>query len=57
MKLYADPLLLQVTKDCPEYAEAQRLLKFFDYFLPIDPHYVPLNSILREFIGGGILLG
>ena len=57
MKLYADPLLFQVTKDCPEYAEAQRLLKFLDYFLPIDPHDVPLNSILREFIGGGILLG
>lgn len=29
MKLYADPLLFQVTKDCPEYAEAQRLLKFW----------------------------
>ena len=57
MKLYADPLLFQVTKDCLEYAEAQRLLKFLDYFLPIDPHDVPLNSILREFIGGGILLG
>lgn len=57
MKLYADPLLFQVTKDCPEYAEAQRLLKFLDYFIPIDPHDVPLNSILREFIGGGILLG
>lgn len=57
MKLYADPLLFQVSKECPEYAEAQRLLKFLDYFIPIDPHDVPLNSILREFIGGGILLG
>lgn len=57
MKLYADPLLFQVPKDSQEYAEAQRLLKFLDYFIPIDPHDVPLNSILREFIGGGILLG
>lgn len=57
MKLYADPLLFQVPKECPEYTEAQRLLKFLDYFIPIDPHDVPLNSILREFIGGGILLG
>lgn len=57
MKLYADPLLFQVTKETREYAEAQRLLKFLDYFIPIDPHDVPLNSILREFIGGGILLG
>ncbi len=57
MKLYVDPLLFQVPKECPEYSEAQRLLKFLDYFIPIDPHEVPLNSILREFIGGGILLG
>lgn len=57
MKLYADPLLFQVPQECEEYAEAQRLLKFLDYFIPIDPHDVPLNSILREFIGGGILLG
>ncbi|MCI5937563.1 MAG: nucleoside kinase [Eubacterium sp.] len=56
MKLYADPVLYQVPKDAPEYSEAQRLLKFLDYFIPIDPHDVPLNSILREFIGGGILL-
>lgn len=57
MKLYADPVLFQVPKDCPEYSEAQRLLKFLDYFIPVDPHDVPLNSIMREFIGGGILLG
>lgn len=57
MKLYVDPLLFQVPRECPEYSEAQRLLKFLDYFIPIDPHEVPLNSILREFIGGGILLG
>lgn len=56
MKLYADPILYQVPREAKEYAEAQRLLKFLDYFLPIDPHDVPLNSILREFIGGGILL-
>ena len=56
MKLYADPVLFQVPQGCPEYTEAQRLLKFLDYFLPVDPHDVPLNSILREFIGGGILL-
>ncbi len=57
MKLYADPVLFQVPQDSEEYSEAQRLLKFLDYFLPVDPHYVPLNSVLREFIGGGILLG
>ena len=56
LKLFADPVLFQVPKEAEEYSEAQRILKFLDYFLPIDPREVPLNSILREFIGGGILL-
>lgn len=56
MKLYADPVLYQVPKECEEYSEAHRLLKFLDYFIPIDPHAVPLNSIIREFIGNGIIL-
>ena len=56
LKSYAEPLLFGIEKTAPEYMEAKRLLKFLDYFLPVDPHDVPLNSILREFIGGGILL-
>lgn len=40
-------------KDSPEYLEAKRLLKFFDYFIGIGSDYVPANSLLREFIGGG----
>ena len=36
----------------PEYLEANRLLKFFDYFVPVPSEAVPNNSILREFIGG-----
>ena len=48
MKLYADPVLFQVPQGCPEYTEAQRLLKFLDYFLPVDPHDVPLNSHLAR---------
>lgn len=56
LKQYAEPLLFKVPRDSEEYAEAQRLLKFLDYFLGINPEEVPLNSIAREFIGGGILL-
>ena len=56
LKQYAEPLLFRVPRGSEEYAEAQRLLKFLDYFLGINPEEVPLNSILREFIGGGILL-
>lgn len=56
LKQYAEPLLFRVPRGSEEYPEAQRLLKFLDYFLGINPEEVPLNSILREFIGGGILL-
>jgi uridine kinase len=52
LKVYAEPLLFQVPVDCPEYHEAHRLLKFLDYFLPLPSESVPINSILREFIGG-----
>ena len=51
LKRYAEPLLMQVTTDLPEFSEAKRLLKFLSYFLPLEDSEVPLNSILREFIG------
>ncbi len=54
LKLYAEPLLFGVDSQCPEYAEANRLLKFLDYFLPLLPEYIPSNSILQEFIGNSI---
>ena len=52
LKVYAEPLLFGIDKNQPEYQEAKRLLKFFDYFVPIPSEEVPNNSILREFIGG-----
>ncbi|MDD2980612.1 MAG: nucleoside kinase [Hespellia sp.] len=53
LKQYVEPLLFAVEKDCPEYMEAKRLLKFLDYFVGVGVDYVPMNSLLREFIGGG----
>lgn len=53
LKQYVEPLLFGVDKDSEEYLEAKRLLKFFDYFVGIGSEYVPANSLLREFIGGG----
>lgn len=53
LKQYVEPLLFGMGKDCPEYVEAKRLLKFFDYFVGIGSESVPTNSLLREFIGGG----
>lgn len=52
LKVYAEPLLFGIPKEAPEYAEAKRLLKFFEYFVPVPSELVPHNSILREFIGG-----
>lgn len=52
LKIYAEPLLFAIDKDCPEYMEAKRLLKFLDYFLPMPGDGINQNSIIREFIGG-----
>lgn len=52
LKVYAEPLLFGIEKDQPEYSEAKRLLKFFDYFVPVPSESIPHNSILREFVGG-----
>lgn len=52
LKLYAEPLLFAIDKECPEYIEAKRLLKFLDYFLPMPSDGITQSSILREFIGG-----
>lgn len=51
LKRYAEPLLMTIGPDDPVYPEAKRLLKFLGYFLPMDDSEVPINSILREFIG------
>ena len=52
LKNFAVPLLKQVKSFHKLYYNAVRLLGFLDNFLPILPDEVPLNSILREFIGG-----
>lgn len=51
LKRFAEPLFRKITPEYPEFAEAKRLMKFLDYFLPLDDCEVPINSILREFIG------
>ena len=52
IKSQAEPLLEQVHEDCPEYAEAYRLLKFLRYIKPIPMDQIPPTSLLREFLGG-----
>jgi len=52
LKPFAEPILLEVQPNQPEYAEATRLLDFFSYFKPLKPNEIPPTSILREFLGG-----
>ena len=52
MKNYALPILQQVPSSTPEYAEATRLIKFLNYFEPLDEKDIPSTSLLREFLGG-----
>ena len=49
---YAERILLTVPKNCPEYAEVHRLMKFLSYFTPVSDKDVPATSLLRSFIGG-----
>lgn len=53
MKKYAYPQLLSITEDSPYYTMARRLVKFLNYIQTADVEdEIPVNSILREFIGG-----
>ena len=52
IKSQAEPLLEQVPENCPEHAEAYRLLKFLRYIKPIPEAQIPPTSLLREFLGG-----
>jgi len=48
----AQMILSTVPKNCPEYSEAHRLLKFLSYFTPVPDKEIPPTSLLREFVGG-----
>ena len=54
LKQFAEPILFGIPKDCPEYIEAKRILKFLDYFIGVSTEDIPKNSIVREFVGGSI---
>jgi uridine kinase len=54
LRPFAEPLLLQVRPDSPEYLESNRLLSFLQWFRVMTPDPLPDNSILREFVGGSI---
>lgn len=53
LKTYAEPLLYSVEESDSMYKEAVRLLNLLKNILPISNDYIPVDSIVREFIGGG----
>ena len=52
LRTHAEIILSSVPKNCDEYSEAHRLLKFIHYFLPVSDKEIPPTSIMREFLGG-----
>jgi uridine kinase len=52
LRAHAEPILMNVPRNCPEYAEAYRLLKFIKFFTPVRDKEIPPTSLLREFLGG-----
>lgn len=53
MKTFAQPLLLQVDSNSEFYSEARRLYAYLNNFTPLETGNIPINSIIREFIGNG----
>lgn len=53
MKTFAQPLLLQLDKSSKYYAEARRLYEYLNNFLPMETSNIPVDSLIREFIGNG----
>ena len=52
LRPHAEVILGSVPRNCPEYSEAHRLLKFIHYFMPVSDKEIPPTSIMRAFVGG-----
>ena len=53
LKVYAEPLLFSVDSSDPNYMEAIRLVNLLRMILPMPSTSIPLDSVMREFIGNG----
>ena len=54
---YAQPLrqaLEQVPRDNRRYQELSDMVTALKHFVPVEPGLVPAESLVREFIGGGV---
>ncbi|MBQ1401009.1 MAG: nucleoside kinase [Firmicutes bacterium] len=58
LKKYVESLLRNIGKDKEEHATAVSILRILEFFETIeDDSIIANNSILREFIGGSVILG
>ena len=55
LRPYVEPLLAEVKPWHVQYAIARRLQHFIKNFMPAEKVLVPHNSIIREFVGEGII--
>ena len=54
IRVYAEPAFRQLTPEMERYQEIGQLLRAYPLFEPLDEKYVAADSLIREFIGGGI---
>ena len=52
LKSFVEPLLKEINRNSPAYAEATRILRLLKFFEELEEELIPDNSIIREFIGG-----
>ena len=50
LRASAERVLMTIPKNCPQYNDAHRLLKFLRYFTPVSDKDVPKTSLIRSFI-------
>ncbi len=54
LRPFAETTLNKIRDDSPFYDTKERLMNLLSFFEPVDVDKVPLNSILREFVGDSI---
>jgi len=55
LKFFAEKDLMSIENIDKEYYKASILINFLQHFMNLPDDFVPLTSILREFIGGGLI--
>lgn len=54
LKPYALKELIKVKVDSPQYDEAKKLAELLGCFITVDQALIPMDSLLKEFIGGSV---